>query len=119
MLELGQFALDVVSGLVTEVIQGGVNYAALPYFERRKISRRIEDAVAEVVEPLLPFLNHEGVSEDKQRRLIQTCVDELSQLTDNSEKLFQGSLNGEKIFEGIYQDRELPSVVIEDGLKDI
>jgi hypothetical protein len=119
MIELGQLALDLIINLLAGVIQEGVSYKALPFFERRKIERRIEDAIAEVVEPLLPFLAQEKIPEDKQRRLIQTCVDELRPLTRNPERLFQGSLDGQKIFEELYANRDLPQVVIEDDLKDI
>lgn len=119
MVELGQFALDLVIGLLTGMIQEGVTYTTLPFFERRRIERRIEDAIAEVVEPLLPFLAQEKIPEDKQCRLIQTCVDELHPLTQNPERLFQGSLDGQKIFEELYANRDLPQVVIEDDLRDI
>lgn len=106
--------MDLIKG----VIQEGVNYTALSFFERRKIERRIEDATADVVEPLIPFLAHEGIPEDKQRRLIQTCVDELRPLTKQPEFLFQGSLNGQKIFDDLYGNQNLPQTVIEDDLKD-
>lgn len=119
MVDLGEFALNIVMELLANVIQEGANYTALPYFQRRKIERRIEDATAEVVEPLLPFLAQEGIPEDRQRRLIQVCIDELRPLTRQPERLFQGSLNGQKIFEELYAERDLPQVVIEDGLKDI
>jgi predicted NACHT family NTPase len=119
MIELGQLALDLIINLLAGVIQEGVSYKALPFFERRKIERRIEDAIAEVVEPLLPFLAQEKIPEDKQRRLIETCVDELRPLTQNPERLFQGSLDGQKIFEELYANRDLPQVVGEDDLKDI
>jgi hypothetical protein len=119
MVELGKLALDLIINLLASVIHDGVKYTTLPFFERRRIERRIEDAVAEVVEPLLPFLAQEKIPEDKQRRLIQTCVDELRPLTHNPERLFQGSLEGQKIFEELYANRDLPQVVIEDGLKDI
>lgn len=119
MVELGQLAFDLIINLLAGAIQQGVSYKALPFFERRRIENRIEDAVAEVVEPLLPFLTQEKISEDKQYRLIQTCVDELRPLTENPERLFQGSLDGQKIFEELYASRDLPQVVIEDGLNDI
>ncbi len=119
LLELGQLALDLIINLLASVIHEGVNYKAKPYFERRKIDSRIEDAVAEVVEPMLPFLAQEHIPEDKQRRLIQTCVDELRPLSQNPEPLFQGSLDGQKIFDELYANRNLPKVVIEDGLKEI
>ncbi|MCL4297453.1 MAG: NACHT domain-containing protein [Anaerolineae bacterium] len=119
MVELGQLAFDLILNLLAGVIQEGANYKVLPYFERRRIERRIEDATAEVVEPLLPFLTQEKIPQDKQYRLIQTCVDELRPLTQNPERLFQGSLDGQKIFEELYANRDLPQVVIEDGLKDV
>lgn len=118
-MELGAFALSIITNLLSSVISEGTSYTALPFFQRRKIKRRIEDATAEVVEPLLPFLAHEGISEDKQRRLIETCVEELRPLTEKPEQLFQGSLNGQKIFDDLYANRDLPQVVIEDGLKDV
>ncbi len=119
MVGIGQFAFNLITTLVMGVLQEGVNYKVLQFFERRRIDRRIEDAIAEVVEPLLPFLAQEKIPEDKQRRLIQTCVDELNPLTENPEQLFKGSLEGQKIFEELYADRDLPQVIIEDGLKDI
>ena len=71
VMGLGEFALYVVIELLAGVIQEGVSYASLSYFQRRKIERRVEDAVAEVVEPLLSFLSVEGLSEDKQQRLME------------------------------------------------
>ncbi|MBD2318704.1 NACHT domain-containing protein [Phormidium tenue] len=116
-MELGEFTLGIITNLLSSIIYDGIK--SQPYFQRRKIERRVEDATAEIVEPLLPFLKNEGISEDKQRRLIQTCVDELSPLAKNPELLFQGSLNGQKIFEDLYTNRDLPQVVVEDGLKDV
>jgi hypothetical protein len=116
---IGQFAFEVIVSLVASAIQAGVELTTLPYFQRRKIERRFEDATAEVVEPLLPFLEQERVPQDKQRRLIETCVDELRPLTKQPELFFQGSLDGQKIFDNLYADRDLPQVVVEDDLKDV
>ena len=116
MMELGEFTLSIITNLLSSVIYDGIKNQ--PYFQRRKIERRVEDATAEVVEPLLPFLECEGIPEDRQRRLIETCVEELRPLTQQPELLFQSSLNGQKIFEDLYSNRDLPQVVIEDGLKE-
>jgi hypothetical protein len=118
-MELGEFTLSVIASLLASVIDERIKSQGLGYFDRRKIDRRIEDATAEVVEPLLPFLNNEKISEDKQRHLIETCVEELRPLTETPERLFQGSLNGQKIFDELYAERDLPQVVVEDGVKDI
>ncbi len=119
MIGIGPFALDLITNLLASVIYDGVNYKTLPFFERRRIERRIEDSVADVVETLIPFLQQEKISEEKQCRLIETCVDELRPLTQHPERLFQGSLDGQKIFEELYENRSLPEVIIEDDLKDI
>lgn len=116
---IAEFALGIIGNLIANVIQAGIDLSAQSFFERRRILRRVEDATAEVVEPLLPFLENERISEDKQRRLIQTCVEELKPFTENPAPLFQGSLDGQKIFDNLYANRELPQVIVEDGLKEI
>ncbi|MBD0254745.1 MAG: hypothetical protein ICV83_03410, partial [Cytophagales bacterium] len=118
-MELGEFALNMVVELLGGAIQAGVSYTSLPYFTKRKINRRVEDATAEIVEPLMPFLTNERIPEDKQKRLIQACIEELRPFTDKPELLFQSSLNGQQIFDELYASRPLPQVIIEDGLKDI
>lgn len=65
MAELGAFALSAIMKLLTGAIQKGVQYTALPFFERRKIDRRIEDATAAVVEPLLPLTD---------RKFLRSCM---------------------------------------------
>lgn len=119
MIEIGKFALDLITKLLLDAIKEGVKHEIQPFFVRRRVERRIEDSIAEVVEPLLPFLAQEGISEEKQRRLIESCVVELRPLTLNPERLFRGSLDGQKIFDDLYSGCDLPQVVIEDGLKDI
>ena len=116
---IGEFALGVITGLVANTIDHTVSYTALEFFQRRRIERRVEDAVAEVVEPLLPFLANEHIKEYQQKLLIQACVDELKPLALQSETLFQASLNGQKIYENLYADKDLPEEVTDEGLKNI
>lgn len=69
-MTLAEFALSAVASLIAGAIQAtGVSYANQGYFKQRKIKNSLEDAVADVVEPLLPFLDHEGVREAQQRLL--------------------------------------------------
>jgi len=116
---IGEFALGLVTELLATAIERGIALSALPYFKQRRVKRRVEDATAEVIEPLLPFLSHEHIPEDKQYRLIETCVTELRPLAEKPELLFQGSLNGQKIFEQLYGNDDLPAVILDDGLKDV
>jgi predicted NACHT family NTPase len=116
---IAEFALGIIGNLIAAAIQAGISYPTADFFEKRRIMRRIDDATAEAVEPLLPFLENEKVPEDKQRRLIQTCVDELSPFTADPTPLFQGSLNGQKIFENLYAERNFPQVITEDGMREV
>lgn len=118
-MTLEEFIFNLIVELVGGAIQGILQSVGSDFFEQRKIKRRIEDAVAHVVEPLLPFLSQERIPEDKQRRLIETCVDELRPLTEQPEHLFQGSLDGQKIFNQMYNNRDFPEVVVEDGLESV
>lgn len=118
MFELGKLVFDLVSQLILGIVQDSLKSSTLSFFERRKIERRVEDATAEVVEGIVPFLEQEKVSQDKQQRLIETCINELKPFADNPTELFKGSLDGQKIFDNLYHYKELPKVIIEDDLKD-
>ena len=74
MIEIGKFALDLITKLLLDAIKEGVKHEIQPFFVRRRVERRIEDSIAEVVEPLLPFLAQEGISEEKQRRLTRAAT---------------------------------------------
>lgn len=113
-----EFTLGIITNLLSSVIYD-VTKSQLDPFKRRKIQRKIEDAIDEVVKPLLPFLENEHISEDKQRRLIETCAEEIRPLMIEPDKLFKGSLNGQKIFDDLYRENNLPEVVVKDGLKDV
>ena len=119
MFDLGKLAFDLVSQLILGVIQDGLKSSTLDFFEKRKIERRVEDATADVVQRIIPFLEQEKISRDKQQRLIETCVSELKPFADNPAELFKGSLDGQKIFDSLYHDKGLPQVIVEDGLQDI
>lgn len=118
MFDLGKLVFDHIFQLIIGVIDDKLKSSTLSYLEQRKIRRRVEDATAEVVESLVPFLQQEKISQDKQERLIETCVRELKPFTENPAELFKGSLDGQKIFENLYHDKELPQVIIEDDLRD-
>jgi hypothetical protein len=118
MFDLGKLTFDLVSQLIWGIVQDSLKSSTLSFFERRKIERRVEDATAEVVEGIAPFLEQEKIPQEKQQRLIETCINELKPVADNPTELFKGSLDGQKIFDNLYHDKELPKVIIEDGLKD-
>lgn len=118
-MDIGKIAFDLIVGLVLGVIQSGINLNDLSYFESRRIKRRIEDSLAETIEPLLPFLEAEKVPTEKQGRLFEIIVEELEPLTKSPDRFFRGSLDGQKIFDELYATRSLPQAIIEDDLSDI
>lgn len=119
MVSLEEFIFDVVKSLVANVIQKSTSLATLRYFEKRKIQSRIEDAIAEVVQPMLPFLEQEKLSEQQQRLLLEVINRELKPLTEDSSMMFVGSLDGQKIFNDLYKERDLPQSIVEESLGDI
>lgn len=118
-ITLSEFAFGIIINLVSNAIQKAIDFSSLDFFEQLNIKRHVEKAVAEIVKPLISFLENEKIDDAKQHRLIQTCVDELFSYSQNPEKLFQNSLNGQKIFDGLYKNKPLPEVVIEDGVKEV
>lgn len=103
--------------LVLEAVKAHMESASGDYFLKRRIKRQIEDAVAQVVEPLLPFLRNEGLSEAQQRLLMETCVREMRTLVEEPAKLFQASLDGHKLFERLYAGRRFPEEIRQERLE--
>jgi len=118
-LEIGKIVLDLVLDLINTAIGNVIEKAAVSFFTRRKIIARIENATAEVIEPMLPFLSVEGVREDYQKLMVEVIVAELKPIAANPAILFQGSLDGQKIFDQLYSDKPLPQTITDRGLKDI
>ncbi len=119
MAGIEEFALGVIASLVANVLSSESGFAALPYFKREKIRRRVEIATADVVEPLLPFLSNEGLTKVQQELLFRACTEELQPFTHNSQPLFSGSLDGQKIFDNMYAGKELPQAIRDEGLESI
>jgi hypothetical protein len=118
-MSLEEFALNLIVELVGGSVFEGIQYKTSSILDRRKIERRVKFAVEEVVDPLLPFLTQEHVPEEKNRRLIEACIEELRPLTKQTERLFHGSLDGQKIFDELYKESPFPQVVVEDGVENI
>lgn len=116
---IGEFTFAVVTKLIANLISAGTKHASLPFFERRKIDRRVEEATAEVVEPLVHFLSQEGLTEAQQHLLVETCVNELQPITSDPRPLFEGSLDGQKIFDRMYADRKLPQAVRDEDIENV
>jgi hypothetical protein len=115
--EIAAFIFEKVRSLVFDAVKKHVSYEAESFFTRRKIQNELENSVARVVEPLVPFLNNEKISEVQQRLLLEISTSELHQLIEHPSWIFEASLDGEKTFERLYKDKELPAAVREEGLQ--
>lgn len=116
---IAEFAFSAIASLLSSVIYEGVKLSSLGFLQKKKIKNRIENAIVNVIAPLMPFLQNEGVPEDKQRRLIETCVEELRTLAEKPARFFEGSLDGQRIFEDLYEVKGLPQVITEDRTEDV
>ncbi|NRT87285.1 NACHT domain-containing protein [Clostridium beijerinckii] len=114
-----EYIIDIIKDLITSVIDKNLNKIISDHYKIRKIKNRIDDTIVDVIDALRPFLKNEGVSEERQKLLIQTCVNELREFMVRPELLFNGSLNGQKIFEDLYSKNGLPEVIIEEELNNI
>ncbi|MBK9266374.1 MAG: NACHT domain-containing protein [Polyangiaceae bacterium] len=105
--------------LVLEAVKARVEYTSESYFVRLRINNQIQNAVAQVVEPLLPFFQHEGLDERRQQLLVETCVREMRELLQEPAKLFQASLDGAKLFQQFYAGRSYPEEIRDERLDGI
>ena len=69
-IEIAAFIFDQVKSVVLDAVKKQVGYQAESYFTKLKIQQELEKGVARVVEPLVPFLTNEKVSELQQQLLI-------------------------------------------------
>jgi valyl-tRNA synthetase len=95
-VEIAAFIFEQVKSLVLDAVKKRVGFETEPYFTKYKIQSQLERSVARVVEPLVPFLTNEKVSEVQQRLLVETCTSELRQLIEEPSRVFEASLDGEK-----------------------
>lgn len=116
---IGEFAFEIVNSLIADVIKKHLKLDTIDFFKRGKIKRSIESAVANVVEPLVPFLEQEGIKPEQQELLIQTCIDELSPLINEPTLIFTASLDGQKLFEQIYLNKDFPQSIRDERLGDV
>jgi hypothetical protein len=73
-MDIGELTVSLVVNLLSSIIYDTSKLGSVPYFQRRRILKKVEDTTADAIEPLIPFLENEGISFDKQRRLVQVCM---------------------------------------------
>jgi hypothetical protein len=99
------------------VVQNSIQTQVHGYFEKRRISRSVEDATEKVVADLLPLLHSEGIKDDGQQLLFDTCVAEVRRAINPPQRVFEASLSGPKLFELLYAEQPLPMEIREAHLE--
>ncbi len=115
-INMPELALELIVELLMKMVNKITTTLNIPYIKTFKIKVQIQSAVVTIVEPLLPFLSKEGISDENQINLIKTIVSELTPLVEKPALLFSGSLNGQKIFDKLYENRQYPEIIKEYDL---
>lgn len=118
-MDLSSIVFDMVYELIKKIAFDSISLDSIGFFERRKIENRIDKAIVDVVEPLIPFLKHEDISEDKALRLISICKSEFQIISEDSAIFFENNLDGQKLFENFYATNGIPEAIIEDETQGI
>ena len=56
MPDIAEFTFDILMDMLSAIIYDISKVEMLPFLQRRKIIKKVEDATANVIEPLIPFL---------------------------------------------------------------
>lgn len=116
-VEIAALIFEQVKSVVLDVVKKHVGYETESFFTKLRIERELEKSIARVVEPLVPFLINEKVSEAQQKLMIETCTSELHHLIEEPSRIFEASLDGEKVYQLLYKDKALPTAIREEGLQ--
>ncbi|WP_291329776.1 NACHT domain-containing NTPase [Desulfovibrio sp. UCD-KL4C] len=113
-----EFLVNVAVGLVANAISSTEQFKKLSFFDKEKINAHVKKTVIGTVEPMIPFLDDEKISNEDQKILIDVSSKELEPFAKDSKKLFENSLDGQKLFDYLYKD-ELPARIVERKLEVI
>ncbi len=118
-LDIGALLFEGVKKVVFTAISKRVVLAGETYLTQKKIERRIDDSIGQVVEQLMPFFENERLSDHKRQVLISNCTHELAEILEEPREVFAASLDGQKMFDRRYENRRLPQGIRDEGLEDL
>lgn len=117
--DIAEYAFKTIHALVQAALNKSFVDQIEDFFTRRRVKMAVETAVAAVVEQLIPFLANEGIGDPQQHAVIRVCVDELTVLASEPSRLFRGGLRGSDVFEELYEGRQFPELIREEGLEQV
>ncbi|MGA2440938.1 MAG: NACHT domain-containing protein, partial [Tepidisphaeraceae bacterium] len=86
---------------------------------RVRVENSVENAIAQVIEPLEEFFVTEGLDKRQQTLLAMVCEDELKPWTQEPAKLFESSLDGQTLFDQMYRGRSLPRAILDEQMEHV
>jgi hypothetical protein len=91
---IDEFVYNVIASLIANILTNFMHGLTLSFLKKQRIQSRVSNALTTIVEPLIPFLEREKISEEKQHLIIETCRRELTPFVEDPGPLFKGSLDG-------------------------
>lgn len=120
MNKVSELAFDFVKQLVFSVVSTRIKESVGDFFKRRRIERKIEDAIAQVVEPIVGFLRNEHIGDGQRELLLRECHDALTPLLDQPDELYRGSLDGHKLFAARFPSKKrFPQAIRDERLEHV
>jgi hypothetical protein len=84
---------------------------------QHKLKNRLESSALRAIDELEPLFSAEGLTQQKQDFVFDTCLSELLPLIDTPEEFFAGSLTGEKLYKRQYSESGPPQPIVDEGLE--
>lgn len=118
-IDFGAILFESACRIVERALSKKVSETGTNFLTQRRIKARLEDAIAKVIEPLVPYLESERISDERKLLLLNVCETELQRITDDPAQFFAASLDGQKLFDKKYATDGLPEAIVQEELSDL
>lgn len=114
-----EILFDLLKMTVAKVVAKQVSVQVDNFFIKRRITAKIESAVANVLESLTPFFAAEKLSSEDQKILFEVFSHEIDSILESPAQIFQSSLDGQKLYDAVYAEGKLPPQILALSLEHI
>lgn len=108
--------VDTLKKLLVTLVSSKAGKVMGDFWKRRKIEGVVERCAVDTAESLAPYFEHERISEEAQRLIVECCGRALRPLAEEPQKLLRGSLDADKVFELAHPGGVLPEEVVHEGV---
>ena len=89
--------VDTLKKLLVTLVSSKAGKVMGDFWKRRKIEGVVERCAVDTAESLAPYFEHERISEEAQRLIVECCGRMLRPLAEEPQKLLRGSLDADKV----------------------